>query len=685
MCKEWLIVLHQSIRIVGTFLLTAAVLLGCTNNPYPTAHSGKKIFYSSFSEPPRTLDPAVAYTTSARAITANVYDTLLEYHYLKRPYFLIPGLAQSMPKSRRLPDGREAWRFKIRNGIMFQNDPCFVLSQKKGHKHVTNRQVTATDFAFQIARIADPEVNSPISSNFAVISGFTEFAEKLTARRKTDIEFANLPVHLQYRRAGGIAGVRVLGRLDLEIILKSSDPQILYWFAMPFTTPVAWEAVQYYDGKDGRDRFEDHPVGTGPYTLSVYSKQHKFILERSPTWYGVRASPNEAFGAFFPSQLEAADLNAGYVRASYAGRRLPFIDRIIFTREREGIPRFNKFLQGYYDNGGIIKESFDAIVQSDQLSPEMKAKGMRLDKTVEPSVFYIGFNMTDATVGATAGKRGRKLRQAMSLAIDINRYLRLFFNDRGIPAQSPLPPGLFGYDRNYRNPYRQQNLVQARKLLREAGYANGIDPKTGEALRLSFDTSDTSAQGLLQYEYFVSAWRQLGLNVEINATTYNQFQEKIRNGAFQLFSWGWIADYPDPENFMFLLECSNARSKSGGPNSANFCNKEYDKLYSQMKDLPNTPQRRKLIRQMIAIIERERPWIELFHREAYSLNHAWVINSKPTGLSLPNFKYLDVLPELRTKNRRDWNRPITWPAYVLVLFLIGAIGPAVLTFYKERQ
>ena len=90
-----------------------------------------------------------------------------------------------------------------------------------------------------------------------------------------------------------------------------------------------------------------------------------------------------------------------------------------------------------------------AIVKDDRLSPEMVARGMRLDTEVEPTVFYVGFNMEDGVVGAPAGSRSRNLRQAMSLAINVEDYLRLFLNGRGVPAQSPLPPGIFGYHKDY--------------------------------------------------------------------------------------------------------------------------------------------------------------------------------------------------------------------------------------------
>ena len=655
-------------------------VIGCTNNPYPEADRDKKVLYSSFNEAPKTLDPAVAYTTAEHVITGNVYDTLLEYHYLERPYRLIAGLAAAVPEPRQLPDGRQAYRFEVRPGVLFHADPCFAPSQ--GGR--LTRAVTAADFAFALARIADPAVNSPVISSFAQVLGFADFSKRLIEQRRTDKGFAALPLHEQYARAGGIEGVVAHGDQALEIILAEPNAQILYWFAMPFTTPLAWEAVAYYDGRGGRRHFADHVVGTGPYRLSLYEKQYRFTLERNELWYGSQPTSLDAPGGIFPVQIDAADIAEGRIDAAYAGRRMPFVDRIEFYRERENIPRFNKLLQGYYDDGGIIKESFDAVVQGDRLSPQMQARGMRLDKTVEPSIRYVGFNMEDPVVGAAAGERGRKLRQAMSVAIDSSQYLELFLNGRGVPAQTLLPPGIFGYDADYKNPFRQYDLARARQLLADAGYRNGIDPATNTRLKLSFDTSATTAAANLQFEYLAAAWRQLGLDIEINATTYNQFQDKVRRGAYQIFIWGWIADFPDPENFFFLLECQNARSKSGGPNTANFCNAEYDRLYLGMKDLPNGDQRATLIRRLLAILQVERPWIELYHEEDFVLSHAWLVNSKPMGISYPAYKYKDVRPGVRARLQTEWNAPVRWPLYLVLFAVVALTVPAVRTYYRER-
>ena len=656
-------------------------LSACTNNPYPDSNSERKILYKSYREAPRTLDPAVAYTTNAHAITGEVFDTLLEYHYLKRPYELIPALAAAMPQVRDLRDGFVLYRFDLRRGLLYQDDPCFELDGP-GRR---TREVVMQDVAFELMRLADPAVNSPVVEPMSNIRGFREFSERLSERRDTDPAFAGLPVREQYGEVGPIEGVKVEDPYTLVLEVSGDYPQILYWFAMPFTAPVPWEAVAYYDGEDGRLSMADHPVGTGPYVLAEDDKQSRFVLEANPNWYGVLHPEWKAPGAVYPSEGEPGDFEAGRLDPAAVGQPLPFIERIEFLREKEPIPYFNKFLQGYYDAAGVIKESFDKVVHEGDLSDQMIQFGISLEKSVEPSVFYLGFNMDDPVVGRDAGPRGRMLRQAMSLVIDTDEYTRLFSNGRGIPAQSPLPPGLFGYDPTYGNPYRKVDLERARQLLREAGYPDGIDPATGQPLQLTFDTSDTSAQARLRFEFFSRAWRQAGIDVKIEATNYNQFQEKVRNGAYQLFTWGWIADYPDPENFLFLLWSDMARSKSGGPNTANFQDPRYDELYLEMKSLPNGPRRQEVITEMIGILQEERPWIELVHSEAYLLFHEWLKNVKPSGMSHPSTKYKNLDPGLRAQKRESWNQPVLWPLYVGLALAVLILIPGIVTFMRERQ
>ncbi len=466
--------------LVSVFLL----LLSCSNNPYPNADSEQKILYSSYPEAPRTMDPAVSYTTNSHTVIANVYETLLEYHYLKRPYELIPGLAQSIPVVRKLSKGRVAYRFEIRSGMLYQDDPAFAL----GGEGRRTREIVAEDFVFELLRIGDPELSSPVQHVFSKIVGLHEFGVRLTERRKANEAFAGWKERQQYEAVGSVEGLRVLGDHVFEIVLDSPYPQILYWFAMPFTTAVPWEAVHYYDGEEGRPRFADHPVGMGPYRIAQYDKQFRIVLEKNPNWYGVMHPEWKAPGTLYPSAGEAGDLALGRLGPGISGRPLPLIDRIEFRREKESIPRFNKFLQGYYDKSVIIKESFDNVIQADHLSPEIQEMGVELDKTVELGVFYIGFNQEDPIFGRDNPERSRKLRQAMSLAIDAQEFIDLFLNGIGISAQTPLPPGLFGYDPEYRNSFREVDIERAKRILAEAGYPGGIDSETQRPMKLTFDT-----------------------------------------------------------------------------------------------------------------------------------------------------------------------------------------------------
>ena len=671
------------LALAWLLLILAGVLGACGNDPYPPSDAGAKVLYGSFVDAPKSLDPATAYSVREHAITGAVFDTLLEYHFLKRPLELIPGLAASLPEVTDLGGGRSRYRFELRPDLLFHDDPCFVLSGP-GRR---TREITTADIAFQLSRIADPKVGSPVIEPFSNIADFQAFGVRLAARREADAEFAARPVHEQYRVVGPIAGIQTPTPRVLEITLARPYPQIKYWFAMEFSAPVPWEAIAFYDGQAGRPRFDDHPVGSGPFQLTRYDKQAIFVLEKSKNWYGVRHPEWKAPGAVYPSEGEERDLAAG--RLEQAGRPLPMIDRVEMRREKEDIPRFNKFMQGYYDNSGIAAENFDSVIRNGSLSPEMEALGIALDNEISPTIFYLGFNMSDPVVGKGIGpaeqERNRKLRQAMSLAIDAEEFLRIFSNGRGVAAQSPIPPNIYGYDPSYRNPFRQPDLVRAKALLVEAGYANGVDPGTGESLRLTFDSYNTTTAGLIQHQFYTNAWKNLGLDVRIEASNYNQFQDKLRNGAHQIFEFGWGADYPDPENFLFLFWSDMQNSTTGGPNYANFSDPRFDALFLDMKVMENGPERLARIREMLAILEHERPWIELMVREDYLLHHGWLANVKPSGLSIPTYQYLDIDTEQRGQRRQAWNEPIVWPLYVLVIGAVLLVIPGIVTYLKERQ
>jgi ABC-type oligopeptide transport system substrate-binding subunit len=179
-------------------------------------------------------------------------------------------------------------------------------------------------------------------------------------------------------------------------------------------------------------------------------------------------------------------------------------------------------------------------------------------------------------------------------------------------------------------------------------------------------------------------FEKINIQLVVRDTDYNRFQDKIRKGNFQIYEWGWHADYPDPENFLFLLHGPQSRAKSQGENAANYLNPEFDALFEKMKNMPNSPQRQKIIDRMVDIARADAPWIWGVHPKKYSLRHSWIRNDKPNTMARNNIKYLRIDPQKRAELRAAWNRPVLSPLIAILGILVISAIPAVLS-YRRRE
>ena len=680
-------------------LILLLFLGGCGevwNDPYPAGERGKNIFYTSFINRPKHLDPVQSYTADEADFTMQVYEPPLQYHYLKRPYELIPLTALEVPKPRSLEGGKfTVYEVHIRPGIQYQPHPAFVsqnfslpsgkIEELKSPYDLPlgTRELVADDYIYQIKRLAHPRLHSPI---FGLMSGYIvglrEYAEQL---RKVDANGGWLDL-----RQFPLEGVQKTGTHSFTVTLNGSYPQFVYWLAMPFFAPMPWEAERFFEqpGMAARNFTLDWwPVGTGPYMLTENNPNARMVLSRNPNF---RGEP-------YPSQGEPGDREAGLLQD--AGQAMPFVERIVFSREKESIPYWNKFLQGYYDVSGIGSDQFDQAVRVSiegdaNLTPEMHEKGIRLSTSVETSTGYIAFNWLDKVVGGSS-EQARKLRQAISIAVDVEEQIGIFLNGRGIAAQGPIAPEIFGYreGREGMNPavyeWREGKPVRksievARKLLAEAGYPGGRDARTGQPLVIYFDTVARGAGDKALFDWYRRQLEKLSVQLEIRTTDWNRFQDKIRSGATQTFRLGWNADYPDPENFLFLLHGPQSRARTQGENAANYVNPEYDALFQQVKNMPNGPDRQRLIDRMVDIARVDAPWIWGIHPKTYSLRHSWVSNDKPNTMARNSMKYLRVDAAKRAGMRAQWNPPNVWPALLILVLVAGSAVPALVT-YRRRE
>ena len=213
----------------------------------------------------------------------------------------------------------------------------------------------------------------------------------------------------------------------------------------------------------------------------------------------------------------------------------------------------------------------------------------------------------------------------------------------------------------------------------------GGQDKNGNALIVHFDNSWTGAGATPILNWMRKRIELLGITMENRTTDYNRFQDKARNGNFQMLSWGWNADYPDPENFLFLLYGPNSRAKFDGENTANYDNPEYNRLFDQMQNMENTPKRLQIIRQMKGILQRDAPWVFTFHPVSFGLYHGWLKNGKPNNMANNTLKYQRIDGDLRASRRAEWNQPALWPIWAFVGFLIIGTIPAAITVWRRER
>ena len=725
---------------LSSLFIALTLLAPCTNNPYRPSEKGKNTFYSTFGEPPKHLDPARAYSSNEYDFIMQIYEPPLQYHYLKRPYELIPLTAERLPEAtcydrdgNRLPGdpparevARAVYTIRIRKGILFQNHPCFAadrqgrplyhsLTEKQmdgieglqGFAHAGTRELTASDYVYQIKRLALPTLDCPILSLMAnYIQGLDKLSQDLqgelnrirAARKRLKGALYNQetderedPIRFDLDRFP-LEGAHVKDRYTYEIILDRKYPQFIYWLAMPFFSPVPREADLFFAQAPLVERnlkLDTCPVGTGAFRMETYLPNMEITLARNERF---RREP-------YPSQGEPGDREQGLLEDE--GKPLPFIRKAVYKKENEAIPRWNKFLQGYYDTSGISNEVFDQAVQLTTsgelgLTDRMSAQGIRIMKAVMPTTFYFAFNMLDDKVGGYSEEK-QKLRQAISIAVNIEEWIQIFQNGRGIAAQNLLPPGIFGHVRGkdginpfvytWRDPEEgpaRRPVEYARRLLAEAGYPGGMDPG-GNPLLLTFDTYWTGAWAKPRLDWLRKQLAKLDIDLQIRQTDYNRFRDKVKKGNYQLLFWGWNADYPDPENFLFLLYGPNGKTKYGGENVANYDNPEFNTLFRQMESMPNSPGRRRILERMLHISGRDAPFMWGVHPVSVGLYHPWYKNAKPMTLGGNTLKYKRIEPEFRERIRRERNRPIWWPVVIFACILILSALPAAYTFWQNQK
>jgi oligopeptide transport system substrate-binding protein len=735
-------------------LLKGFILFGLTtcsdlppNCPYVSSEFLSNTYFSTFSGDPGNFDTGKAYSIGEYSFISLMCEPLLDYHYLKRPYELIPLVATRVPdpvyydsEGTLLPRtcapeqvDRVAYTFEIQKGIYYADHPCFAKDDQGGYRyhsvshesiqHVRHinqfqyrdtRELTADDFINAIYRLADPRVNCPVIGVFKqYIVGFdhlneaiAEELERIRALRKAEQgAFYNQeqderehPIWID-RRSFPLEGIEQHDSHRFTLYLKKKYPSFIYWTAMPFFAPIPWEVERMYEQGSMKKQgigLNSFPVGTGPYKLVRRDPNMELIFNRNHHFN------HPIVRQRYPSEGMDSDKKQGLL--ADAGKALPFIDRVIFKLEKEPTTRWTKFLQGYYDQSGVLAESFDRILTLNTQSGEvgssefLEEENIQLAKAPTLILGFYMFNMRDPVWGGLDEKHC-KMRQAVSIAIDTQEKLAIFNNGMGQVPMSPLPPNIDAYrsgkegmnpfvydwDPQSQQPVRK-SLSEAKRLLSEAGYPKGVSD-SGEQLTLYFDTGDTTISSELQW--MKRQLNHIGVRLIVRTAKWGQHWERVKTGNFQFTGTGWVADFPDPENFLYLFDCPNYMPDPDDPTYecmwSLYHNPTYQQLYEEIKSMERGSRRNERIWDAIRILQHDAPFVFVHIPYTYSLVQGWLSNEKPRVLGVNSIRYLNLDYKTRFTQIKQKNQPVYTPLLLILVFVLLLIVPVVVAHtLRER-
>ncbi|MBM4103581.1 MAG: hypothetical protein FJ263_05950 [Planctomycetes bacterium] len=579
-------------------LAAAMLAVGCAKKG-DSASKDEMILCPYLPSRIQTLDPGNARDMYSMEVAAHIYEALYVYHYLKRPYEIIPLLAEDLPDIS--PDGL-TYTIRIKKDVHFQDDACFL--DGKG------RELKASDFVYALKRIANVKYASqnwaPFDGKIVGLDDFREYTKGF--KKQWDVDYSR-PVE----------GLQAIDDYTLQIKLTRPWPQIVeIVLTDTSTTPIPHEAVDFY-----REDIIRHPVGTGPFKLKTLQPSCFVELVRNKNWRGES----------YPSEGEPSDKENGFL--DDAGKPIPFADRIIWRVIEEDQPAWLLLMRGNIDAmdelRGIPKDNFDKAVTVERtLTQSLIERGLKLQIYNDPSIYWVGFNLKDPVLG-----KNLPLRKAICRAIDRNRFIDLFTNGRAMPAHGFVPPGLDSYDPDIvQSGYSKYDLAEAKQLLKQAEQIQGgAIPK----LNLAMPGTDTLYR---QYgQFFQRQFEQVGLELGIDYMDWPTYMERANKGQCQMFMNGIVAGCPDAIDF---LEMFTTKSFAPGANKFFYSNPAYDALYDKVRVMQSSPERVEIYRTLEHMAMDDYPAVFILHRVAYTLGHDWYKNFKPQLYSHGLCKYRRV-------------------------------------------
>jgi ABC-type transport system substrate-binding protein len=553
------------------------------------------------------FDPVQISDIYSRDVARHIFDGLLTYDYLARPYKLKPNVADGMP----VPSNHfRTWTAKVRSGIYFADDPAF-----KGVK----RELTAQDFVYSFKRVYDPVWKSPGLGGLETAKPIGLMALRKAAQQPG--------AKFDYDKP--IEGIKALDRYTLQFNLGVSQPRFDADALINGSNiiAVAREVVELYG-----DKIMEHPVGTGPYRLTQWRRSSRIVLERNPNFRQ----------EIYEAEPAADDAKAQAIYAQMKGKQLPLIDRVELAVIEEAQPRWLAFLNTEHDFLDRLPNAFAAsAIPNNVLAPHLKKRGIHMERGNLLDVAYTYFNMNNATLGGYSADKVA-LRRAISLAYNSGAEIRGPRRNQAILANGALAPGMYGYDANFKTELSEYSPARAKALLDMYGYVD----KNGDGWRDMPDGSPlvlelASAPDSLYREY-EEVWKKsmddVRIKLVIKKAPFPEQYKGARAGAHMMMFLAWSAGSSDAEELLDLLY----GPKKGEKNFANFDKPEFNALLEKMTALPNGDERYALIQQAQKMAVAYMPYRFSAHRIGTDMMQPWMIGFKRHPLLRDFWRYVDI-------------------------------------------
>ncbi len=531
----------------------------------------------------RSFDPAVAFNDDALFVMSQSHETLYQYHYLKRPFEVIPSLADGMPEISK--DGL-VYIIKVKKDIYYHEADGVLKS---------DRTLKVDDFIWQIKRLAYKPLKSTGKWLFeGKLKGFSEFSEVVGD------DFQKFLIT-------DISGLIKVDDHTFKIILDRPEPNLLYFLSMQFTVPVPLEVIDHT-----KNDLSKTLVGTGPYEFINHSNL-KYYFKKFDNFHD----------EFYPSSGDRYANTENLLGSSK--KKLPFVSNVIFEVISDESLRWEKFLSKNID---ILDVPTKYLVKlsnpTSEANQNFKKKEINVKHFSRQTTRWLGFNMNDPILGENLN-----LRLAIAHAINYDRYIEVITNNTNLRSNSMFNPSIQGYRPTHQLPY-DYNLTKAKSFLSKSGI------KPGE-LTLTYSTRGKQQIHFDEAEFLQSQLKRIGIALKINVIEFSDFLRLGRAGELQFWTDNWIYDYPDAENLLQLLISKN----HPGINKSGYSNDKVDQLYDKLSKTLQKEDRQKIMYEIEKIVETELPWIMLMYESTYILQQKNIRNFRKSFFIRNFIKYLD--------------------------------------------